>query len=305
MRRLLIVCIFLLGAVVARAQDSSEFSARLETTNTEPLLGEPFEMTLIVRLPTGYELVVPQLPPDWGDFGILTMGEPSVQEQGAARVFSLEMTVAAWQVGEIETPQTVVEYRAVDGSETGNVPVEPLMLRVPSTLDENPTLRISRLTIPLPFSRAMLIAAGAAVMSVVVVGGAFMLQRYQQRRAAAMLRGRMSPRSLAEQTIQTLNRIRTESPDIIVQYAAMGDTLREYIEQLCGFATHDLTTTELMDELDRRESLPRGRQKELKFLLEQADLAKFAPAKVYAPKDMSILQMAMSWVQSVEREVTS
>lgn len=305
MRRFIMGMGLVLAVLIAAGVGAQgAFSARLEADDLEPLLGEPFGMTLIVQLPAGYEMVVPTLGPDWGDFSVFEMTEPTIQQQGEAQVYTIEMQVAVWQVDNVETPPLLVEYRAVDGSETGIVPVEPLELRVPSTLDSEPELRISRLTIALPFSRAMLIVAGTAIMVVVVIGGAFALQRYQQRRAAMGLRGGVTSRTLAQQTVQALNRIRSDSPNIIVQYMAMGDTLRDYVERLFDVATEDLTTKELMRELETQESLTRGRQKELEFLLEQADLAKFAPSAVYAPKDLSVLQMAISWVQAVEREVT-
>ncbi|MEL6271412.1 MAG: hypothetical protein AAFR22_16510, partial [Chloroflexota bacterium] len=64
----------------------------------------------------------------------------------------------------------------------------------------------------------------------------------------------------------------------------------------------DLTTVELMALLEMEERLPEEKQRSLGFLLDQADLAKFAPSEIYTPSDLSMLKVAMLWVQDVGKE---
>jgi len=99
-----------------------------------------------------------------------------------------------------------------------------------------------------------------------------------------------------------LYRLRMDAPDVFAQYAGMGDILREYIQTRFGLPAGDLTTAELINQMGEQQMLRTARLKELEYLLEQADLAKFAPSGVYTPKEGSLTQLASQWVKAIEQE---
>ena len=228
------------------------------------------------------------------------LGEPVVD---AAQTYTVSLTVIPWRTGALTTPETLIFYRTGAADAPQSLRVMPQTFNVPSTLDASPELRVSREVWGLPYPRVLLLAlvvgAGAAVM----IGGAYGLQRYFQRRPRRLLGG--LTRTLAQRTVYRLSRVHAEAPDIIAQYAAMGDILREYVQALLMVDAVDMTTRELLDELAGDDALSPARRKELRYLLDQADLAKFAPAKVYAPQELSLLRLASQWVQAVDEELSA
>ena len=136
--------------------------------------------------------------------------------------------------------------------------------------------------------------------------GAYVLQQRFDGWGQRQVNGNGFQRSLGQSTVQQLHRLRMDAPDVIAQYAGTGNILREYVRVQFDVAADDLTTDELVDTLRQTNQLRAVRLKELTYLLNQADLAKFAPASVYSPGGQTSLpDLAQQWVKSVEVEVSA
>ncbi len=303
-RALLIASVLALVVVWGyRAAAQPTPTARFETTNLEPLLGEQFTISLVVSVPTNYEVQFPPFGQDWGEnFSVIALDDPTRDTDGEGAVHRLPMTVAVWQLGDVETPPTAVAYLDGNGNES-RLAVEPLSLFVPGTLDTDPELITSRQTVYLWYPLSVMIGVGVGIVAV-LSGSSYLVYRRFAQRTGGRIVGRQTPKTLTQRAVYDLNRIRADAPDIVAQYEQMGDRLRTYIHDLFDVPTQDRTTSELIEHIHREKLMTRERLKELRFLLEQADLAKFAPAEVYAPKELSMIQLAVQWVQSVEREVS-
>jgi hypothetical protein len=83
-------------------------------------------------------------------------------------------------------------------------------------------------------------------------------------------------------------------------YENVSNALRHYIQGRFAVSAEELTTQELMSDLANLENLSDRRKRELSYLLEQADLVKFAQVQ---PKSAEkILSVAQQWVTSVEQD---
>ncbi len=288
--------------LVLLAQDG--FFAQFETSELTPLLGEPVAVLLVVQAPVGYEIDFGTVGASWGDeISIEAIGELAVEPVGGGNLYRLPLTVVPWRVGVVTTPPSFVTYSTVEGSEPVQLAIEPVSFDVPSTLDEEQELRISRVVRRMPYPASVIWGGIGAAALAVIAGSAFMTQALTSRRTASRTHLRPVARTLAQRTISRLNQVRTDAPDVVTQYMQMGDILRVFLRDLLSLNAQDMTTAELIDKLAEDKSLSAGRRKELEYLLEQSDLAKFAPSKVFTPDRLSVLQRAVEWVQSVEREV--
>lgn len=284
------------------AQDG--FLAQFEAGDLTPLLGEPVDILLVVQVPVGYELDFSVVGASWGDeISIRETGDLTVEPVGGGNLYRLPLIVVPWRVGVVTTPPSYVTVQTGEGSDPVQLTIEPISFDVPSTLDDEQELRISRVVHWMPYPASVVWSGVGLAALVVIAGSAFMTQALTSRRTTARTFVRPVTRTLAQRTISRLNQLRSDAPDVVTQYMQMGDILRVFVRDLLGFAAQDMTTSELIDKLTEDQSLSAGRRKELAYLLEQADLAKFAPSKVFTPDRLSVLQRAVQWVQSVEQEV--
>ncbi|MEM6282991.1 MAG: hypothetical protein AAF787_12410 [Chloroflexota bacterium] len=279
--------------------ENSPYRAYFEPEDIEPLLGEPVNVTLVVNVPASSQVEFPAFERDWGDFTVVGLDEVAIADTAEGTTYTLPMQIIPWGTGLVETPDTRV--RVLGAGVDEQVRVESFLFEVPTMLDENPVLRVSRTVFRLPYPLAFWGGIAGAVVLLVGLPGTVIFLRSSAHRMRQR-RQRVVPRTLTQRTMNRLNQIRSEAPDIAIQYAAMGDTLRVFIRDLYDMPAPDLTTLELMELLELESRLPDEKQRSLGFLLEQADLAKFAPSEIYAPSDLSMLKVAMLWVQDVGKE---
>ncbi|MEO0561617.1 MAG: hypothetical protein AAF125_05870, partial [Chloroflexota bacterium] len=62
----------------------------------------------------------------------------------------------------------------------------------------------------------------------------------------------------------------------------------------------DLTSEEILEFMSTAD-MPELAVLELRYLLEQADLAKFAPQVVISPQDKPLIRLAVQWLRQVEQ----
>lgn len=292
--------VWLLWVVLALQGD---LTARLEAETLEPLVGERVGVMLVVETPPGYTVTFPPLE-EWGAFGVVDVQDPIIETVEGRMVHSQVFNIIPWQTGVLFSPQLYVTYQVIDGAERGELAVEPIQMRVQESLESDPTLRTSRETIDLQVTRLWLYVVWVILGVVGVLGGGYMLKGRIHGWGGRQVRGNGFQKTLGQSTMQQLYRLRIDAPDVIAQYAGTGDILREYVRVRFAVAVDDLTTDELVDALRQTGQLRVVRLKELVYLLDQADLAKFAPASFYSPSGQTSLpHLAQQWVKEVEAEV--
>lgn len=273
-------------------------TAQLEPTNYEPLIGEPFNMTLTVLTEPNYEVVFPDFESDnnWGGLTVLDVAIPEVVVNDVDWQHTLVFTVVAWQVGEVTTPRTEIRYRAGNSGEYTDLLITPAFVIVPSTLDDLPSLRISRLVSDMRLISSSVITV-VVVATVLLVLSAIWWLMPQRRQSLSI------SRTVAQRTLQNLQRLRFNAPDAVTLYAAVGDNLRQYVTTMLDIQEPDMTTSELMHWLEEWNGLHASRLAELEFILEQADLAKFAPKEILSNADPDFTEAARRWVKAVDSQL--
>lgn len=264
-----------------------------------PLVGQPVTLTLTATFPPGAAVSGwPEFPQEWPPFEVREAGEVRISEtsEGGA-VYQQNLTVILWNVGEFETPETVIQYELIGDSQTRALSVEPAFFSVPSVLDPNDTaLRPLKPQEVMPYTSPLLVAAAAGgALAVAAIAAHTLLAR----RSAKPL-PETGPTTPAKIAMAELRRIagRNLSPALV--YQAVSDTLRVYVQSEFRVQALDMTTWELMTTM--RARVPETTQTELQRMLEQADLVKFARYQPDAATAQRYLETAARWLKSLDKD---
>ncbi len=274
------------------------FDAYFDAATLSPATGERFTLTLNLVAPPDYEITLPDFEATWGDgFSVLQVGELQTvsAQENEQTLYTVELEVAAWGFGQYSTPLTRIGFN--DGEVDALVTVEPLFLSIPTVVDDERELRISRVVIRL-FYLPIWAVLGVGLLGAGGAAGIFRAWRRRALRRDERLAAKVQ-RTIGGRTVQALHRLRQNAPDWIARYVALGDILRVYVAERFD-APPDLTTAEAIDLLRTHEE-PLPELDTLEYLLEQSDLAKFAPGEVLNPNQKPLVDLAVAWVRSTEK----
>lgn len=287
------VCMWM---TVARAQ--MPVTARFEAAPGSPLIGEPATLTLVVEAPAEAEVTLPQITVDWPPFEVRAAGEVEKTMRDGRVVYRQSFTVILWTPGDYRTPETFVEYRLPPDGENQRASVEPAFFTAPSVIEPNDlVLRPLKPLEMLPYvSPWMILAAGGAVAA-----GGLSLARRLNRRRAQKPRGGQLP-DVTGRTLDELRRVRGLALPAAEVYIRAGECLRGYLEERFEVAARELTTEELLVALQSRSALTPRQNQELRRILDQIDLVKFARFRPAPDSTQGLLQRISRWVVGTSSE---
>jgi hypothetical protein len=268
-------------------------------------IGDRFEAVLRVRAPEGSQIVFPVMP-------VLS---DAVQATDSVRVITGadgEKTalygLVAWQVARLSAVPLPVRVVLPDGREA----LFRISLRLPEVQSVLPTDTAGieprgAKDVAGGWNLWLLALVGAAALTVLALG--WLLSRRTGRVSAPAPPASADPREEALAALARAEALRDAEPKPF--YAAVSDALRHYLAALSPRWGTDLTTEELLAQmrLDERSS---REVDELRGLLRQADLVKFARVRPSAREAENTLVTARRWIErfsprgrddAMEREV--
>lgn len=269
-----------------------------------PLTGEPVELTLIVEVPADARLADwPDFPADWSPLQVRHQGNVTVETRSDGTVVYAQMlTVHLWVPGEHETPETLVGYQLADIDDVYYVPVQPVQLSVPSSLESRDLNQLARKPIRPPITFFYLPTWSIVGMLAFLMTGTWLWLRWlERRRVAVAARANdllATPTEIAMDTLSRLN-----SDDLTEEQAFVGvsTALRIYIKHQFSVAAPDMTTPELLETLI---NLPQDHVDmhldDLDRILRHTDLVKFANLSPPRRSVIRLIDLAHRWVSSVK-----
>ncbi len=287
-----VVCVW---AAVVRAQ--MPVTARFEASPGSPLIGEPVTLILVVEAPSDAVVTLPQFAAGWPPFEVRAVGEAEQATGDGRTVYRQPLTVVLWQPGDYRTPETVVEYRPPGSGESLRVIVEPAFFTVPSVIEpDDLVLRpLKPLEIPLYISPWVIVAGGG-----LAAAGGLSAARQLRKRARKPVREHL-PDATAR-TLAELRRVRGLALPAAEAYVLVGNCLRRYLEERFEAAAPEQTTDELLAVLQRRPELSARQHRELRRMLEQIDLVKFARVRPTQESTQRLFQVVSRWVVGVSSQ---
>ena len=275
-----------LGPVTVRAQEDVPVQVDLVADRSELTVGDRVTMTLDVTYPSGFQVVLPRLPREWGALEVLDKSNTSVVDnEDGTETISQVIEVTAFTPGEFLTPGLEISVREPAGGFSVK-PAPPLSLNVASVLAEgDEELRDIRpqadLYVPPIWPWVLGAVAAIALLGIAIV---LFLRRRREQIAAAPV---VDLRSAYEIAVDELARI--VKLDLPAQsrfkehYTLVTDVLRTYIEAEYRIPAMDRTTTELRTAL-RLTPIDVPSTREVIAFLSDCDLVKFTELLPYVPE---------------------
>jgi len=289
---------------LGRAAAQGDVQARFQTDTLAPLIGQPVTLTLVVRIPAGTVVNWPDFPEDWPPFMVRTVGEKQVADSGNEQTIQQTLTVILWQPGDYETPDFMLEYQLPGETVIRRTAVEKAFFSVPSVLDpDDLTLRPLKPLIALPYMPPLLVTVLVVALAVAVVTGWRWRRRPLPKLRRAVLASDLHP--AAQVALAQIRQAAETPPAAVETYRVMADARRQYVGRRFGLPAPELTTGELPTALEVHPEIALRRQRELRHLLEQADLVKFAALQPRPDAAQRILGVAYEWVEQVERAASA
>jgi hypothetical protein len=242
-------------------------------------VGDPIQLTLSINHPVGYQVIIPQLDRQWGDFEVRSQSQATtmVNDEGTQTTRQI-IEVALFDLGEFQTPELPLTISdGVGGLFEEVVPSVALTVN-PTLAADDTTLRDIKpqvsLAVPPPW---LWLAGGLVAAALVVVGGWWGYRTWQGRPFG--LAPAVDKRLPWQVAYDELERIRglglLEQGRFKEYYTLVTDCLRTYLAQQFSLRVHDRTTTELRPILQQSDLAPE-QSRQFLTLFAESDLVKFA-----------------------------
>jgi hypothetical protein len=273
---------------------------------TEALVGDRVNLTLSAVAKAGIAVTLPAKI-ELGKLELLdrVSGDKLGRDLGdGRRSHKFVLGVAAYETGELEVPPITLEYLDARG-EVRTVQTAPVTLRIKGLVPDVQPNRPPRSALVEDKRVMKLVRWGAAVAGgALLFGVVFLLARRSRRRrkelsTPAILVPSRPADEVAMEKLRALRAAGSFGADGYRPfYFAVAEIVRAYLGGRYGFDSLELTTTELMDELQKRAphlAIPDG---EVVRFLNDTDLVKFARTGSSDEAALKILDTAEAIVLS-------
>ncbi|MFC1544671.1 hypothetical protein ACFL4X_00750 [Gemmatimonadota bacterium] len=301
----------LIALAAVRLQAVSQVDARLDTTQAR--IGDRLTLTLIAHSAAGETVQFPDLESSLDKFEVLAeLPTERVEGESGSALTRNSYVLTSFDTGPLQIPQlpfTVMDSAGiVDTLWSSLIDVEILSL-VQDTL--NAELRPLRGLVDVPglWKRFVLWGAAALVLLVLLV---YLWRAYLKRRAkrlAASLKTTRPSRPAHLVALDELDRIKLlgliEKGEIKLFHILISEAVRHYLDSRYAVDAPEMTTWELMAELEPRRDID-GEFKELiRVFLSACDLVKFAKFKPLIVEINSTFNQAYEIVEKSRPQIVS
>jgi hypothetical protein len=289
-KKILLPLMAVIGLLIAgpvAAQSGNTIEARLTLPEGQLTVGDPIELNLSVTHPEGYQVIMPQLETQWGDFVVRSQSAPKTISNGnGTETTSQVIDLRLFAPGSYSTlPLAVTVTDGLGG--VNEVLAMPAEVTINSVLIEGDTeLRDIKPQVELPFTNllpwiiaGLLLGLGGIVM--------YLFIRWQRkRRALAALDNRL-PHEVALDVLDHIEGLALPDQGRLKEhYTLVSDVMRTYMEKRYEVAMIERTTAEIQKNLVDTEIEAKIAGQYLS-LLDISDLVKFSkfspePASAYS-----------------------
>ncbi|MEM7031008.1 MAG: hypothetical protein AAF629_15690 [Chloroflexota bacterium] len=277
--------LFLAQYSVLDAQFSDDIDIELSPSQSELAVGDRVTLTLRVRHPVGYQVIVPKLPQTWEHFDVFSQSPlTTVQNDDGSETTSQEIVVTLFDLGTFQTPLQTLSLRDTDNQVIERVIPQLSLTVVPTLPEDDRSLRDIKpqavIELPIPW----LTVLGLLAISLLL----FILAWWLYRRLLKQPREEeeefvpppfVDTRPAYQVAFEELARI--EQLDLPGQgrlkeyYSSVSDCLRIYLGGMYQIHAIDLTTAETKKAMQSSILDPAYRTQFL-HLFSESDLVKFA-----------------------------
>ena len=296
------------GSQIVIAQDAQPTQAPLDagneglvnafllTNNERPRLGEPFILTLVVEAPNTVDQVELPIYPDGEDLQVIDYGDIERTESGESVQYRQQMTAVKWELDDYLTAPLFVTYRA--NGQVFSSAVQSVAVFVEREIDNYQTAERRATLAQIDLD----VASWQIPIAIAIVALAtFMIVLLLLQIALRGVQRTIAPGSPAQVAIAQLEDIRAQALPAESAYPLIASALRGYLREYYQIDIGELTTYELMTQINESQLLQREQRTRLHQLLDETDLVKFAAVEPTHDDQNRLLQNTMQWLRDDER----
>ena len=260
------------GSRAGSAQGNGPVTATLSAPDGQFTVGDPVQLTLAVTHPAGYQVILPQIAPAWGDFTVVSQSPATTTANGdGTETTTATIDTRLFQPGSFNTP--ALEVSVTDGQgNLQNVTAAPAAVAIASVLQASDAeLRDIKPQASLPLPAAWpWILAGLAVVAALAAAIV-----WRARRQKVAVDNRL-PHEVALDGLALIEAMRLPEQGRFKEHTTLvSDTVRIYVERRYDIPALERTTGEIRPDLKRTDMSPEVMALLIAFL-QESDLIKFS-----------------------------
>lgn len=284
------VCIFLYFAHPGFGEGTISVDSKVDKSTIR--IGDLVTYSVIVTHSPELQVERPDLGANLGAFEIRDYQVHEPREQDGEIIERVDYTISTFDVGEFEIPPLTFYYTVGDDSTRHELKTQRLQIVVESLKpSEAGDIRDIKRPWSLPRDYRTLILWGSIILAVLILLGISLYIWYRKRTGRGVLPQKVEPPRPAHEI--ALEQLRELQQSSLLQegkvkqfYIELSDIIRHYIEGRYFIVALELTTAELIADLQETNVEPEHVQL-IHAFLQRCDLVKFAK---YMPTETEIAQ---------------
>lgn len=302
-RRLLTAVLLLVAAAPLAAQ---QVTLTADSSSVE--LGGPFGVSVVVTHPADHSVRVPAFKDTLGSFDIIAQDSLLRTDEGGVVTLTKRLLIAQYAEGRHVIPSVAVPFTDPSGR-TGSAASAPVPVEVRSVeIDTTSSIRDLKpqLTVPMSAEEIALYAALLLLLAGAAYGG---YRLWKRRRSGSAPASEPVP-VIPPDVLAMIKLDELEAKGLWRQgeykafYSEATEIVRRYFEQRYGIMALEMTSGEVMRQLERC-ALPRETTLAVERFLTGADLVKFAKHHPSAAENESVVPEARSIVEATRPAAAS
>ena len=284
-------------AAAGSAKAESLVNAAISVADGEYTVGDPLPLVLSVTHPAGYQVILPQLESNWGDFLIHSQsaGTTTTNPDGSQTTSQL-IDARLFSPGTFNSPPLTITVSDGAGLLT-EITTEPISVDIASVLVEGDSeLRDIKPQAALPYVNYLPWVAGFGLLAFAFAGAYFLYRRRRSQLSLAAVDNRL-PHEVALDELDRVGSLELPHTGRFKEhYTLVSDCIRVYMEKTYQFPVIERTTGEIKANL-KRTKVSNDVANQFLNLLDESDLVKFSK---FTPDVTSAQQMLIQGREIVE-----
>lgn len=304
---LLIIALFAFATTSNLFAESKESNVKAKVDTNQIRIGEQFNLELNAIAYPNTEVLFPVLPDTFNHFEIVKRSKIDTIPNSNPLTLRQQFTVTSFDSGFFVLPPFPFLVRDLKSSVSDTVTTEALLMGI-RTIAVDTTKEIKDIkppmSVPYPWREKLPYIIGALL---VLAGLIYLAYRYSKRKkvvVAAPPKPKTPPHTRALQSLKEIEDQKLWQSGFTKKYhIAVSDTVRSYIEERFDIRAIEQTTDETL-KLFGNNLIAETQKEKLKYMLQLADMVKFAKVEPIAPENEQALANAYDFVNStVPKEV--
>lgn len=294
-----LIAVLLFSVSVVHAQTSSSVTLNAHVDRATATLGETVLLTIDVAWPPTMDVQLPAAENlNFAPFEVRDAVMTPMPVSAGRKIARFTVRLAAYETGTLTVPAFKLDYKTAD-KKARTASTRPIEIQIippaPSSTDKPGEIRDIKSMDDIPTPSWVYVTAGAGGLLVAIalgLGAAALIRRARRPRPAVT-----TPHQIALAALQKLLAENLPSRgELKLHYDRLASILREYLARRFGLPVLEHTTNEVVS-LMRNRGFEDELRTEIRRVLDEADLVKFAKLSTSEEKALAQIQVVQGIVE--------